>query len=93
MGCAEIRNNPPILSFIFEPQNDTQKDYCNKLKDELKPRKSIKYEIKSFIGADFKIILKINGKTNIIEDSFNENNKKKSIKYIKQLLDEAFEGK
>jgi hypothetical protein len=34
MGCSETKNLPSLM-FVFEPQNDKQKQYCIKLKDSL----------------------------------------------------------
>ena len=89
MGCSETRDSTPILIFIFEPQNSTQKEYCIKMRDELHPKKSVKFVIESFIKASFKIRLKINGQTNIIEESFDAKKMKDSIKKINKILDES----
>ena len=86
MGCYEVKQSRPILIFTFEPQNKSQKEYCIKLKDNLKPKKSIHYEIKSFLKASFMIQLKVKGQLYTIEDNFDEGKMENSIKYINQLL-------
>ena len=88
MGCNEVTLNMPILILTFEPQNKSQKEYCIKLKDNLKPKKSIKFEIKSYLKASFMIQLLVKGQLHTIEDSFDEDKMENSIKYIKQLLGE-----
>ena len=89
MGCYEVKHDVPMLSLIFEPQNQKQQDYCYKFKQSLKPKKTIKFEIKSFITANFTIILYINNQSHIIEDSFDESNMQSSIQMINKLLAEA----
>ena len=89
MGCSEVKRDLPMLSLIFEPQNQKQQDYCYKFKESLKPKKSIKFEVKSFINANYTIILYINGQAHIIEDSFDENKMESSIQTVNKLLEEA----
>ena len=88
MGCSETKNTLPNLLFTFEPQNQQHLDYCNRLKNTLKPKKSIKFEIRSFVGATFSIQLKDGKSTHVIQDVFDENQMEASIQKIYQLLGE-----
>ncbi len=87
MGCSETKNLPSLM-FVFEPQNDKQKQYCIKLKDSLHPEKSIQFEVKSFKNSNFSITLKIGSKENVIESTFDENQLQNSIDTIYKLLGE-----
>ena len=88
MGCSETKDMPSLL-FVFEPQNEQQKNYCIKLKDSLQPEKSIKFEVKSFKNSNFSIKLKIRGQEHDIENNFDENQLQSSIDKIYQLLGET----
>ena len=47
MGCDETKDNyAGVLIAFFEQGNESQKEYCLKLKDNFRHSKSIKYEIK-----------------------------------------------
>ena len=94
MGCSETKPttpNLPLLQFIFEPENDKQKDYCIKLQQNFRHAKSVKYEIKSFPNSTFSIMIQINGKVHQIEDTFDENQMENSLQKMYQLLDSADE--
>ena len=88
MGCSETKDMPSLL-FVFEPQNEQQKNYCIKLKDSLHPEKSVKFEVKSFKNSNFSIKLKIRGQEHAIENNFDENQLQSSIDKIYQLLGES----
>ena len=88
MGCSETKDMPSLL-FVFEPQNEQQKNYCIKLKDSLHPEKSIRFEVKSFKNSNFSIKLKIRGQEHDIENNFDENQLQSSIDKIYQLLGET----
>ena len=88
MGCSETKDMPNLL-FVFEPQNEQQKNYCIKLKDSLHPENSIKFEVKSFKNSNFSIKLKKKGQEYDIETNFDENQLQSSIDKIYQLLGET----
>ncbi len=88
MGCAETKDNTTLVC-IFEPQNSTQLSYCKRLKDSLKPEKSIKFEIKSFINSNYQIQLKINGQIHIVESVFDESQFENTQNKIYSLLGEG----
>jgi hypothetical protein len=92
MGCSETKNMPSLL-FVFEPQNDQQKNYCIKLKDSLQPERSIQFEVKSFKNSNFSIKLKKGGKEYDIENNFDENQMQSSIDKIYLLLGETNSNK
>ena len=88
MGCSETKDMPNLL-FVFEPQNEQQKNYCIKLKDSLQPEKPIKFEVKSFKNSNYSIKLKRGGQEYDIENTFDENQLQSSIDKIYQLLGET----
>ena len=88
MGCSETKDMPSLL-FVFEPQNEQQKNYCIKLKDSLQPENSIKFEVKSFKNSNYSIKLKKGGQEYDIENTFDENQLQSSIDKIYQLLGET----
>ena len=90
MGCSETKDdNVPTLLCFFEPQNSAQLSYCTKLKDTLKPERSIKFEIRSYIGSNYQIELKINGNKHIVENAFDESQLENTQNKIYSLLGEA----
>ena len=91
MGCNEVKDADfPTLICYFEPENESQKAYCLKLKDNFHHEQSIRYEIRSTSTDPFAVKFKI--KDNIYEiqtvfnDSEEEMNKALNEMYIK--LDE-----
>ena len=92
MGCSETKNaaqNLPIMTCIFEPENNNQKEYCIKLQQNFKHAKSIRYEIKSFANSTFSINFQINGQNHQIQTVFDENEMDNSLKKMYELLDQA----
>ena len=92
MGCSETKPtspNLPVLTMIFEPQNDTQKDYCIKIQQNFRHARSIKYEIKSFANSTFSIMFQINGTVHQIQNIFNENEYDNTLQKLYELLDQA----
>ena len=73
MGCAEANDkNLPILLCFFEPNNETQKQYLLKLKDNFHHHQSIRYEIKGSTDNPFAVKLKIKNNTYDIQTEFND---------------------
>ena len=71
MGCNETKDaRVPTLICFFEQGNEAQKEYCLKLRDNFKSEKTIKYEIKSAPNVPFTIRFKINDKTEIVQEVF-----------------------
>ena len=93
MGCSETKptTNLPMLTCIFEPGNDTQRDYCIKLQQNFRHAKSVKYEIKSFPNSTFSIMIQIKGTVHQIQNVFDENEMENSLQKMYQLLDSADE--
>ena len=60
-GSTQDTNTPVLLCF-FETQNEEQKNYCLKLKDNFHNERTIKFEIKSVPSVPFSIKFKMNGK-------------------------------
>jgi len=92
MGCSETKNaaqNLPVMTCIFEPENNNQKEYCIKLQQNFKHAKSIRYEIKSFANSTFSINFQINGQNHQIQTVFDENEMDNSLKKMYELLDQA----
>ena len=80
MGCKEIGDKDfPVLICFFEPNNDQQKEYCLKLKDNFQHEKSIRYEIRSTADNKFAIQLKIKDKTHDIQTEFTDTEEEMKI--------------
>ena len=87
MGCSETKDaNTPVLVCIIEPNNETQKAYCLQVKDNIKPTKPVKYEIKSYPNSTFSINLKIRNELKNIESFYDESQIDTTINSIHTLL-------
>ena len=91
MGCNEVKDlDYPTLICFFEPDNEPQKNYCLKLKDNFHHEQSIRYEIKS--TADNKFAIKFKIKKNIydIQTVFNDSEEEmnKALEAMYRKLDE-----
>ena len=90
MGCYELknsRNNLPTLTFTFELENEGQKQYCIKFRDNFIHKKTIKYDIKSFPNSIFSITFQHKGIRHQIQDSFNEKEMDNCLQKIYDILD------
>jgi len=78
MGCCGSNQSDdiPILLCFFESQNEDQKAYCLKLKNQFKHRKTIKFEIKSIPGVAFSIKFKCDGKLTVIQSEYDNSEEK-----------------
>ena len=88
MGCdAEKPKNIPSLLCDFEKGNEVQKEYCLKLKDNFKHKKTIRYQIRS--SESFSIKFKIKGKIYDIQNNYvnTEEVMNKTLQSIYTLLD------
>jgi len=80
MGCKEVGDKDvPVLMCFFEPNNDSQKNYCLKLKDSFEHEKTIRYEIRSTADNKFAIQLKIKDKTHDIQTEFTDTEEEMKI--------------
>ncbi len=80
MGCKEVGDKDvPVLMCFFEPNNDSQKNYCLKLKDNFEHEKTIRYEIRSTADNKFAIQLKIKDKTHDIQTEFTDTEEEMKI--------------
>ena len=80
MGCKEVGDKDvPVLMCFFEPNNDSQKNYCLKLKDNFEHEKTIRYEIRSTADNKFAIQLKIKDKTHHIQTEFTDTEEEMKI--------------
>ena len=90
MGCNESneKNYPTLLCF-FEAENEIQKNYCLKIKDNFQHEKSIKFEIKSTPGVNFAIKFKYRGKVHDIQNTFDNSDEamNQSLEKMYKLLD------
>ena len=67
MGCNEVKDlDYPTLICFFEPNNEQQKMYCLKLKDNFHHEHSIRYEIKSTADNKFAIQFKIKKRKDLL---------------------------
>ena len=89
MGCDETKEKLPTLLCFFEMNNEQQKNYCLKLKDNFKHEKPIRFEIKSSPGVNFCVQFKIKGETHKIQTIFNEEEMENSLQAMYKLLDES----
>ena len=89
MGCGESKDKLPTLLCFFEAENENQKNYCIKLKDNFKHEKSIRFEIKSSPGVNFSVQLKINDKIHKIQTIYNEEEMDTVLDKMYKLLNES----
>ena len=89
MGCDETKEKLPTLLCFFEMNNEQQKNYCLKLKDNFKHEKPIRFEIKSSPGVNFCVQFKIKGENHKIQTIFNEEEMENSLQAMYKLLDES----
>ena len=87
MGCAQATDTPTLICF-YETGKNEQKDYCIKLKDNIKNEKTIKFEIKSVPQVNFSVKFKLNGKLHDIQTNFDdsEDTMNESLQKIYALL-------
>ena len=86
MGCSESKDALPVLLCFFEVENEQQKNYCIRLKDNFKHTKTIRFEIKSLTGVDFSVQFKINNKVHTIQTDFNEDEMENTLNKIYDIL-------
>ena len=90
MGCNEVKDptqNLPKITCIVESRNEQQKNYCLNLKEQFKPKNTVMYEIKSYPGSAFSIILTIKGQQHAIQTVYDESELQNSLNKMYQLLD------
>ena len=86
MGCGEVKDKEtPLLMCFFERDNEKQKEYCLKLKDNFEYSRTIRYEIKSTANDPFGVKLKIKDKIYDIQTDFVD-----SEDYINRVLDDLY---
>ena len=91
MGCKDAKGvEMPMLICFFELNNEAQKNYCIKLKDNFQHDLSVRYEIKSMVDKTFCIQLKIKNNTYDIQKDFNDSEEamKNTLNKIYEKLDE-----
>ena len=97
MGCNEVKDaNLPVLMCYFEPNNESQKEYCLKLKDNFHHQQTIRYEIKSTPENPFSVKLKIKSIIHDIQNEFNDGTEEEMNKALNEMyskLDEAYPQK
>jgi hypothetical protein len=83
-------NNVPTLLCFFEVQNEEQKSYCLKLKDNFHHSKTIKFEIKSIPNTPFSIKMRIRSKLHEIQKIYDntEETMNNTLQAAYKLLDE-----
>ena len=89
MGCSETKNKRvdyPFLLCTFEEGNKKQKEYCEKLIENFKHIKIVRYEIKSTESSIFEITIQIKGQTYQIQNIFDENEIDNTLLKIYDLL-------
>ena len=89
MGCNETRGKYyPVILFFFEDQNEEQKNYCIKLRDNFYHKQTVRYEIKSYINSTFSIKLKIKETIYDIQTTFSnsEEDMKRTLQKIYNKL-------
>ena len=90
-SCGKVKDQeqPTIICF-YELGDDSQKEYCLKLRDNFTHSKTVKYEIKCSPGVPFCIKFKMKNKTYDIQNNFENNEQalKQSLEKIYKILDE-----
>lgn len=91
MGCSETKDNLATLIMYFELGNETQKEYCIKLKDNFQHEKSIKFEIKSKAELNFCIKFRVDGKLYDVQPVFSNSDEamRDTLKKCYDLLDSS----
>ena len=89
MGCEETKDQLPTLLCFYETENNEQKNYCLKLKENYRGSKNIRYEIKQIPQIPFGIKLRINEKVIDIQKVFNDSDEamNQTLNKIYELLD------
>ena len=90
MGCNEVKDptkNLPKITCFVESRNEQQKNYCINVKERLKPKNTVMYEIKSYPGSTFQIYLTINGKQHPIQTVYDESELQNTLDKLNNLLD------
>ena len=92
MGCNDSKDtNHPTLLCFYEIGNDQQKEYCLKLKNNFRHKKTIAFSINSTPGVPFSIKFRVKNKsepykiqenTDYSDDAMNE-----SLKKMYDILD------
>ena len=73
MGCKNSKDaNVPSLLCFFETGNESQANYCIKLRDNFQHEKTINYHIKSEESMPFAIKFKIKNKIIDIQTVFDD---------------------
>ena len=91
MGCNEVKDADfPTLICYFEPENESQKAYCLKLKDNFHHEQSIRYEIRSTSTDPFAVKFKIKDNIYEIQTVFNDSEEEmnKALNEMYKKLDE-----
>ena len=89
MGCKNAKEqNVPILLCFFETGNDSQANYCLKIRDNFKNEKTINYQIKSGVNTPFIIQFKIKNTIHDIQTVFDDSEQamNQSLKKMYDLL-------
>ena len=91
MGCAEAKDKVPILFLNFEPNNDQQRQYCMKFKNECHPPYNINFVLYSRQEEPFCIKLQIRNIVHLIQAEYNDSQEEmnKALNDIYQKLKEA----
>lgn len=90
MGCSESKDAPIATLVCFcEVDNQEQKNYCLKLKENYVGEKPIKYEIKQIPQIPFGIKLRIKGKIIDVQKIFDnrEETMNETLNKIYEMLD------
>ena len=89
MGCNETKDsNAPTLLCFFESNNEEQKQYCIRLRDNFRHEKTIKYEIKSTPQVPFSIRFRTKGQTVEVQNVFDSSEERmnETLQKIYNLL-------
>ena len=93
MGCSAAKKDViPVLICCFEHNNELQKEYCFKLRDNFHHEQTIRYEIKSAPDTSFCVKLKIKSKIYDIQKEFNDSDEEmnKALDEMYKKLDEVY---
>ena len=91
MGCNEMNGDKiPTLICFFEPGNESQREYCLKLKDNFNHINKVKYIIRSSPDENFRIKFKIKEKIYDIQNYFDDSDQQmhNALNDIYKILDE-----
>ena len=87
--CGQEQDDLPCFLGFFEMNNEAQKNYCLKIRENYNHEKTIRFKITSSPGIAFSIQLKIKNEIHKIQTTFDESQLNETLNKMYKLLDNA----